>query len=56
MPKQTEQQKADKALYRSLAAQALVLAVSGSGKPERYLAFADACEQCAARARERAEQ
>jgi hypothetical protein len=47
------QQKADKALYRALAAQLLVLAVSGSSKPERALVVADACEQVAARLRER---
>jgi hypothetical protein len=50
------QQKADKALYRSLAAQLLVLAVSGSSKPERYLAAADACDQVSGRLRERAGQ
>jgi hypothetical protein len=50
------QRKADNALFRALAAQLLVLAVSGSSKPERYLAAADACDQAAARLRERASQ
>lgn len=45
---------ADKALYRGLATQLLLLVMSDSGKPERYLAAADACDQCAARLRERA--
>jgi hypothetical protein len=50
------QRKADNALFRALAAQLLVLAVSGSSKPERYAAAADACDQVAARLRERAGQ
>jgi hypothetical protein len=50
------QQKADKALYRALAVQLLTIALSGSSKPERYLAAADACDQVSARLRERAGQ
>ena len=50
------QRKADNALFRSLATQLIVLAVSGASKPERYLAAADACDQAASRLRERAAQ
>lgn len=49
-----ERRAKDKALYRGLATQLLLLAISDSGKAERYLAAADACDQCAARLRERA--
>jgi hypothetical protein len=56
MPKQTEQQKADKALYTALASQLLLLALSDSGKAARYTAAADACDRVAARLRERAGQ
>jgi hypothetical protein len=48
--------KADNALYRSLATQLLIIAMSGGDKPDRYLAAADACDQCAARLRERASE
>jgi hypothetical protein len=34
----------------------LIIAMSGGDKPDRYLAAADACDQCAARLRERASE
>ena len=46
--------KADKQLLRALAAQLLTLLVLDAPKRERYLAAADACDQVAARLRERA--
>ena len=48
------QRKLDNQLYRSLATQLIILAISGSEKADRYLAAADACDQVAARLRERA--
>ena len=50
------QRKADNALYRALATQLLILAMSGAQKSDRYLAAADACDQMAARLRKRAAQ
>jgi hypothetical protein len=48
--------KEDKALLKSLATQLAILAMMGGGKPDRYRAAADACDQVAARLRERAAQ
>ena len=46
--------KADKQLLRALAAQLLTLLVLDAPKADRYLAAALACDQVAARLRERA--
>ena len=46
--------KRDKQLLRTLEAQIVVLLATDAPKPERYLAAADACDQVAARLRERA--
>jgi hypothetical protein len=48
--------KEDKALLKSLATQLAILAMMGGGKPDRYRTAADACDQVAARLRERAAQ
>lgn len=45
---------ADRALYRSLATQLLLLAMNSSSKPERYLAAAASCDEVSIRLRERA--
>jgi hypothetical protein len=47
---------ADKALYRSLATQLLMFAISDTGKPARYLLAAELADQVAARLRERASE
>ena len=47
--------KDDKALLRQLAWQLVGLAMMKAPKADRYLAAAEACDQVAARLRERAE-
>jgi hypothetical protein len=49
-----KQNDEDKALYRALATQLVVLAFTKTPKPERYRAAADACRQVADRLDNRA--
>lgn len=44
----------DKLLLRAVIAQAVALLATGGNKSERYIYAAEACEQLAARLRERA--
>lgn len=45
----------DKALIRSLAAQLAIVVMMKAGKPARWRELANACDQVAARLRERAD-
>lgn len=52
-PEEKQADKAEKAMYRALAAQLLILGVAATDKGERALAVADAMESAAAMIRQK---